>query len=108
MKVVKIDDICIPVVEEQINSANILKVTVGSTGYRGGDTGHGGRTYFALEDLGSTDMRVRVKKGEWIDMMSGIDEGPVEIAFGGDRELSTFIEALETAVRVLKEQTNVE
>lgn len=106
MKVVKIDDICIPVVEEQFNSANILKVTVGSTGYRGGDTGHGGRTYFALEDLGSTDMRVRVNKGEWVEMMSA--RGPVEIAFGGDCELSTFIEALETAVRVLKEQTDVE
>ena len=27
-------------------SANILQVEAGTTGYKGGDTGHGGRTYF--------------------------------------------------------------
>ena len=29
-------------------SANILQVEAGTTGYKGGDTGHGGRTYSAF------------------------------------------------------------
>lgn len=99
--VVAIDGIKIPTIKTEINSANILAVEAGTTGYRGGDSGHGGRTYFKLEDLASTDMRVRVNNGEWIDLMS---EGPIEIAFGGDCELDTLIEALAFAVQTLKEQ----
>ena len=30
-------------------SCNILEVEAGTTGYRGGDTGHGGRTYFRIK-----------------------------------------------------------
>ena len=33
-----------------IVSCNILEVEAGNTGYRGGDTGHGGRTYFRIQD----------------------------------------------------------
>ena len=40
-------------------SANILEVEDGTTGYQGGDSGHGGRTYFRIEDAASTDMEVR-------------------------------------------------
>ena len=32
-------------------SCNILEVEAGTTGYRGGDTGHGGRTYFRIKDI---------------------------------------------------------
>ena len=39
-------------------SANILEVEVGTTGYMGGDTGHGGRTYFRIKDEGGTDIGV--------------------------------------------------
>ena len=38
-------------------SANILQVEAGTTGYKGGDTGHGGRTYFRIEDEGCTDIQ---------------------------------------------------
>ena len=31
-------------------SANILEVEAGTTGFMGGDTGHGGRTYFRIQD----------------------------------------------------------
>ena len=31
-------------------SANILQVEAGTTGYKGGDTSHGGRTYFRISD----------------------------------------------------------
>lgn len=82
-------------------SANVLGVEVGTTGIKGGDTGHGGRTYMKLQDLSSTDMRVRVNNGEWVNLMS---EGPLEIAFGGDAELETFIQALMFAVEELRGQ----
>ena len=98
---VAIDGIAIPTVKTEFISANILEVEVGTTGHCGGDSGHGGRTYFKMEDLSSTDMRVRVNNGEWIDLMS---KGPVEIAFGGDCELDAFISALEFAVETLKQQ----
>ncbi|MFR4413823.1 MAG: hypothetical protein ACLT4C_00150 [Butyricicoccus sp.] len=39
-------------------SANILQVEAGTTGYKGGDTGHGGRTYFRISDEASTDIHV--------------------------------------------------
>lgn len=78
----------------EINDANILEVEVGTTGYKGGDSGHGGRTYFRVKDGSSTDIRctpMENKRG-------------VEIILGGDAELDTFIEALEFAVFVLKWQ----
>ena len=91
----------IPTVKTEIISANILEVEVGTNGPQGGDSGHGCRTYFKLQDHSSTDMRVRINNGEWVGLMS---EGPVEIAFGGDCELYAFIEALDFAVKTLKKQ----
>lgn len=78
---------------EQFTSANILEVTVATNGYQGGDSGHGSRTYFSLEDLGSTDMDVRA------------DRGKVEIMLGGDCELQTFIDALRWAADRLEEMS---
>ena len=31
-------------------SCNLLEVEAGTTGYMGGDTGHGGRSYFRIKD----------------------------------------------------------
>lgn len=56
----------------------------------GGDSGHGGHTYFSLEDLGGTDMNIIVD-GKLISCSK------VEVSLGGDTELRTFIEALEFA-----------
>lgn len=39
-------------------SCNILEVEAGTTGYCGGDTGHGGRTYFRIQDAACTDMEI--------------------------------------------------
>ena len=83
---------------------NILFVEVGTTGYRGGDTGHGGRTYLKLQDMSSTDMRVRIDGENWVHMMSS---HPLEIAFGGDAELDTLIDALDFAVDTLKKQRSL-
>lgn len=85
---------------KQIVSCNIITVEVGTTGHMGGDTGHGGRTYFRISDDASTDMSCKVT-GE-----SCGNAGQIEIMFGGDCELDTFIEALEFAVETLKRQTD--
>ncbi|BAL01667.1 hypothetical protein OBV_44680 [Oscillibacter valericigenes Sjm18-20] len=75
-------------------NANVLQVEVGTTGYCGGDFGHGGRTFFKIKDKGGTALFVNGKEVE-----------EVEIALGGDAELSTFIQSLEFALKVLKEQS---
>lgn len=74
---------------EEFVSANILRATVATNGYQGGDSGHGSRTYFSLEDLGSTDIDIRAERGK------------VEIMLGGDCELDTFIQALRWAADTL-------
>lgn len=83
----------------EVTSANIFEVEVGTTGYQGGDSGHGGRTYLRIQDLGGTDIDVNVLQ----DRFRG-SEGIV-LTLGGDTELATFIEVLEFAVKVLKEQS---
>lgn len=74
-------------------NANVLQVEVGTTGYCGGDYGHGGRTFFKIKDEGGTALYV-----------NGEEAGEVEIVLGGDAELTTFIQSLEFALEVLKEQ----
>ena len=66
------------------------------TGYQGGDTGHGCRTYLRLSDIGGADMRCR--------LFDAHGERGVEIALGGDAELHTLLEALEFVIHVLKDQ----
>lgn len=77
-------------------SANILTVEAGTTGYMGGDSGHGGRTYFRIEDQGSTDIQV-------LPIGRYGDEG-FEVFLGGDCELETVIRALKFITRVLEEE----
>lgn len=89
------------------DSCNIITVEVGTTGHMGGDTGHGGRTYLRIADDASTDMRCRViSNGKQYDFDNACDASQIEIMFGGDTELDTFIEALEFAVGILKEQAS--
>lgn len=77
-------------------SANILSVEAGTTGYMGGDSGHGGRTYFRIEDEGSTDIQVH-PLGRYGD------EG-FEVTLGGDCELETVIRALKFITKVLEDE----
>jgi hypothetical protein len=83
----------------EIYHFNILEIEVGTNGYCGGKSAEGGRTYFKLKDLGSTDMTAKVVS----DRHGETEEVTIEL--GGDAELSTFIEALEFAVKVLKDQS---
>lgn len=116
-----IDGIRFDTEKKQIVSANIIEVEVGTTGHCGGDTGHGGRTLFRISDLASTDMRLsfhaqegNIEIGDL--MMRGLngtagfdlEAESIEIVFGGDCELDTFIEALEFALETLKKKINRE
>lgn len=49
----------------EVVSCNILEIEAGTTGYMGGDTGHGERTYFSIKDAACTDMDVRVMRPLW-------------------------------------------
>lgn len=78
-----------------IFSLNSLEVEAGTTGYMGGDSGHGGRTYFRIQDTGCTDIEVN----------SFIDEHDCcgfEVILGGDSELETTIRALKFIANVLE------
>lgn len=86
---------------DTITSANILEVEVGTNCPQGGDTGHGGRTYFRLTDLGGTDMV------PYPELTDGLNNS-ISIEFGGDCELYTFIQALEFALKILKYQAKYE
>lgn len=78
---------------------NILTVEAGTNGYKGGDSGHGSRTYLRITDGGGTDMRFKS-----VIRLCGA-EG-FEVSLGGDSELKTFIKALKFAVKVLEDQAN--
>ena len=79
---------------KEIVSANILEVEAGTTDYKGGDSGHGCRSYFRIKDLASTDMRVNSSN-------DSIHGSYVEVTLGGDTELYTMIEALRFIADVL-------
>lgn len=83
--------------EREIIDANILSVEAGTNGYQGGDTGHGSRTYIRISDEGGTDLNARVIKDRYGDTTG------IEIALGGDAELSTIIEAFKFITKVLEE-----
>ena len=79
-------------------SANILQVEAGTTGYKGGDTGHGGRTYFRVSDEASTDIHVRPS-------MDRFGCNGFEVTLGVDCELETMIRALKFITKVLEEES---
>lgn len=82
-----------------IYNANVLEVEAGTTGYMGGDTGHGGRTYFRIKDAGSTDINARTITNKY--RCSGF-----EVTLGGDCELETIIQALKFITKVLEDGAN--
>jgi hypothetical protein len=107
---VVIDGIQLDSYKTEIVSCNILEVEVGTTGHMGGDTGHGGRTYFRISDLASTDMRCKVSGYSYEEkdyLYTEIeDASSIEISFGGDCELDTFCEALRIGYDVLKQHAS--
>lgn len=102
--IVGIDDIKIPCFEKTFVSANELCVAVGTTGHKGGDSGHGGRTYFRLTNDCCTDMNVSVIDEHSYEHDFDSANG-VTIMLGGDCELDTFYECLRYAVNILEKHT---
>ena len=86
----------------EISSANILRVSVGTNCPKGGDSGHGGRTYFKLDNVAGTTMVVKVNSKE----MDLSNNGTLEIILSGDTECATFLESLKFAVNALENQLN--
>lgn len=84
----------------EVVSANIVEVEAGTTGYCGGDSGHGGRTYFRIKNVGCSDMRVRAIRRPYQD-----EADELEVILGGDCELETMIRALKFITKVLEEET---
>ncbi len=80
----------------EIVSANILEVEAGTTGYMGGDGGHGGRSYFSIRDIGGTAIKVE-------PLGTDGDEG-FEVFLAGDCELETMITALKFITKVLEDE----
>lgn len=77
-------------------NCNILEVEAGTTGYKGGDSGHGGRTYFRIQDAACTDMRIC----PYTDKHGSVG---FEVFLGGDAELETMIRALKFITKVLED-----
>ena len=84
-----------PIFRKDITSANLLQVVAGTTGYEGGDSGSGSRTYIRIYDNSSTDIRVK-------PIVDKFGNGGVEIVLGGDCELYTIINGLEFITNILK------
>ena len=80
----------------RITSANILEVEAGTTGHMGGDSGWGGRTYFKIRDLGSTDIKVGFTDKDGLYSTDGF-----YVELGGDCELDTMITALSCVINIL-------
>ena len=101
---VMIDGIEVNTFKTDFTSCNIIDVEVGTTGHQGGDTGHGGRTFFSIDDCASTDMRCRLWNNGKMYEFDNV--GRIDLMFGGDSELDTLYEALKFGVEVLGRETD--
>lgn len=88
--------------ERDIWDANVLEAEAGTTGFMGGDAGHGGKTYFRIQDGVGTAINAIPLKGR-----NGESEG-LEVLLSGDAELRTVITALKFIVSVLEDESREE
>lgn len=79
-----------------ISGCNIIRVEAGTNGLRGGDHGHGSRTFFRVEDAGGTAIYAAPVK-------DGDETVGFEVRLGGDSELYTIIDALKFIVATLED-----
>ena len=90
-----IDGATITTYSREIYSANVLVVEAGTNGYQGGDSGHGSRTYFRIENAGGTDIEAH--------LIGPYGTDGIEVSLGGDCELETIITALKFITKVLED-----
>lgn len=84
-------------------SANILKTGIESTGYQGGDAGHGGFTTITFKDEASTCMDIEIN-GKKLQEKSLNNK--IKITFRGDTEQNTLLQALKFLTIRLEEVLN--
>lgn len=80
--------------KKEIFDACVIRVKAGTTGYQGGDAGHGGRTWIKIEDWGGADIHFNAEH-----------EKSLIITIYGDAELNVMIKGLEWIVKKLKENS---
>lgn len=97
-----IDGNRVPFEQETFTILNSMAVMVGTNGSRGGDAGHGSRTYIRLQDISGTDFSARA----FGRMGSNYGNGGVEIVFAGDSELHVAIEMFQYIADTLKKQAD--
>jgi len=81
------------VMSRSFTSMCTLRTTVRTTGFCGGDSGHGGRTEVIFEDLGATDIEAKYQE---------YPEKQVVLRVGGDAELRVLIQALRFSADALE------
>lgn len=86
----------VEIMKTHIHSCNELLVEAGTTGHMGGDSGHGGRTYFKIQNDGATDIKVG-----FTDNPKCFSTDGFYVELGGDCELDTMIAALSYIIKVL-------
>ena len=94
-----VDNISIQTWETKAESCNVLEVEVGTTGFCGGGSGHGSRTYLRIQDKAGSDIRVNILRAE-----NSLPCG-FELVMCGDCELITLIDALSFALETLKSES---
>lgn len=90
-----IDGTIITTFSRDIFNAKVLEVEAGTNGYKGGDSGHGSRTYFRIENAGGTDIEAH--------LIGPYGTDGIEVSLGGDCELETIITALKFIIKVLED-----
>lgn len=86
------EKITLPLASYTYEGGCITEISVGTTGYRGGDWGHGSRVYLRIKNIASTALKVGIDKSQPED----VDE--VVLVMGGDHELSALLQMLKFAV----------
>lgn len=82
---------------EEFYEANCLKVSADTTGFRGGDGGHGGQTTITIEDLGGTSFDAKLTKDGIALTMYGDSE--LRTLYKGINFIKHALEYYEPALR---------
>lgn len=89
-----------PIKSKEFSSCNILEAKVGSNCPCGGDGGHGGITYMGISDIAGTCWNIRIKERDDTEYSFSYPKS-IEIELLGDTENTTFIQALDFALKEL-------
>ena len=86
----------VPAILNVCTGGSVMSSVVGTTGFQGGDSGHGGRAVFGLVDHASTDWSIVV---ETYDGKKVCIDNPraISMVVGGDSEISNLAEILSKA-----------